>query len=135
MIDKITLLASFITRNDLEETIKKIRDNFTNSIKIFIFKNVDDDTKVILTYNIISDPNKLLQYSKIIPGTISLHRKKETNTMFSVNALNNIVKLENDGILDKNYIINWENYKNCILITSKGSSFLKIRIELEKILK
>jgi len=135
MIDKITLLASFITRNDLEETIKKIRNNFTDSIKIFIFKNVDDDTKVILTYNIISDPNKLLQYSKIIPGTISLHRKKETNTMFSVNALNNIVKLENDGVLDKNYIINWENYKNCILITSKGSSFLKIRIELEKILK
>ncbi len=135
MADKITLLASFITRDELEETLKKIKENFPEELKIFLFKNIDDDSKIILTYNILTDPNRLLQYSKIIPGTISLHRKKETNTMFSVNALNNIIMLENDGVLNKNHIINWENYKNCILITQKGNGFLKIRVELEKIIK
>lgn len=136
MAEKLNLLATFITRDKIEETITKIKEYFTqNELKIFLLKNVDDENKVILTYSVVLDDTKILQYNKSIPGTINLHRKKETNTIFSLNALNQIVLLENNGQQDRNFVIDWENYRNCILITQKGNNFLKIRTELEKVIK
>lgn len=143
MSEKVMLLASFINRVDIDDTVEKIKKYFlintedkTNPFKIFLLKNVDDETKVILTYNVVLDDTKILQYNKNIPGTINLHRKKETNTLFTINALNSIVSLEtDDNQKNKEHIIQWENYKNCILITQNGIGFLKVRTELEKILR
>lgn len=138
MADKLNLLATFIQKEELETTLQKIKEYFKDQehLKIFQFKNIDDETKLILTYTVTLDDSKIFEYSKAIPGTINLHRKKETNTIYSINALNYIVELET-GKKEKNsnYQIQWENYKNCVIISQKGVGFVKIRIELEKIIK
>lgn len=50
-----------------------------------------------------------------------VHRKRETNTLYTINALNRLIQSLNGGMLDKNYMLNWENYKNGVLLTSDDS--------------
>ena len=84
---------------------------------------VDD---VYVTYNV--DPKE--DYKKT-PNTILIHRKKDTNTLYTVNALNEIIKAVNNGVLDKTFIIQWENYKNSLLLTN-NDGYRRIVLELYK---
>jgi hypothetical protein len=56
----------------------------------------------------------------LLGNTILLHRKKESNTLYTINALNDLIKSLNDGVLDTSFTINWIDYKNCILLTHAG---------------
>jgi hypothetical protein len=47
-----------------------------------------------------------------------VHRKKETNTLYTINALNDLIKKLNGGVVDPSYRVNWQHYKNCILLTN-----------------
>ena len=60
-----------------------------------------------------------------------IHRKKETNTLYTVNALNAIIRKVNNGILDKKFIIEWENYSNSLLLTD-GDEARHIHLDLHK---
>ena len=53
-------------------------------------------------------------------NTILIHRKKESNTLYTINALNDLIKKLNGGIVDPAYKINWQQYHNCILLTQHG---------------
>ena len=67
----------------------------------------------MLTYNVdLGNSSK----ESIVDNTILVHRKKQTNTLYTINALNELIKELNDGVLDKKFPIEWENYKNCILL-------------------
>jgi hypothetical protein len=52
----------------------------------------------------------------MIDNTILVHRKKQTNTLYTINALNELIKSINSGVLDKSFAVNWNDYKNCILL-------------------
>ena len=65
------------------------------------------------TYNIDSSGDVV-----ILPDTISLHRKKQTNTLYTINALNECIKTCNNGVLDTSFQLDWENYRNSILLTN-----------------
>ena len=67
----------------------------------------------MLTYNV--DMNNSSSES-MVDNTILVHRKKQTNTLYTINALNELIKSLNNGVLDKTFAIDWENYKNCILL-------------------
>ena len=54
-----------------------------------------------------------------ISGTISLHRKKQSNTLYTINALNEAIRSLNNGVLDKSFAITWENYQNNLLLTNE----------------
>jgi hypothetical protein len=56
----------------------------------------------------------------ILDNTILLHRKKESNTLYTINALNDLIRSLNGGYLDTNYKVDWLTYKNCILLTTGG---------------
>jgi hypothetical protein len=51
---------------------------------------------------------------------VLVHRKKETNTLYTINAINDLIKEINNGVLDKNYKIEWELYRNSILLSNNG---------------
>ena len=53
-----------------------------------------------------------------VPDTISLHRKKQSNSLYTINALNELVKKLNNGVLDNSFPIPWENYRNRLLLTN-----------------
>lgn len=132
------LLATFCQSRKIQETLENIKDNFDIlGNKLFLLQDKSHKHKKIITYNIIKQPN--LVFSDVISSTISLHRKKETNTLYTLNALNEIVKNQNNGTTDSNFSVNWEEYRNCLLITyqndlDNSSELKRINTNLIKIL-
>ena len=105
----------FCTFTDLEgldiliEDIKSKYDIIYN--KLFVLEIVGKDEYVV-TYNV--DQTNL---NTIPENTILVHRKKESNTLYTINALNELIKKLNGGVVDTSYRIDWQHYRNCILLT------------------
>ena len=116
MIDTL-LLATFCKSRDVKDIINLISDSFEIvGGKIFVLQDESDRHKKILTYNIIKEN---IVFSDVIKNTISLHRKKETNTLYTLNALNEVVMDQNDGQLDPRFSVDWEPHRNTLLVTYK----------------
>ena len=95
--------------------------------RVFVL-SIENSDEFICTFNIEKG-----NVGKQLPGAMLLHRKKDTNTMYTINSLNNLVKSENNGILDNNYVIDWSKYRNSLLIISNNE--LKIlKTEVHKII-
>jgi adenosyl cobinamide kinase/adenosyl cobinamide phosphate guanylyltransferase len=58
-------------------------------------------------------------YEENIENTISLHRKKQSNTLYTINALNEVIRSKNNGVLDKRYNVDWSEYQNTLLLTNE----------------
>ena len=58
-------------------------------------------------------------FSNIVKNTISLHRKKDINSLYTLNALNEVIRSQNNGELDEKISVDWEDYKNTVLVTYK----------------
>ena len=113
--------------------LKSFRDGLSIRVdilydKIYVFSNQNDPSQLICTYNVEYDED----FTEGVPNTISLHRKKQTNTLYTINALNDVIRELNNGVLDKTYIIPWENYQNSILLNNE-SGLVKINTKLYKI--
>ncbi len=110
---KPQLLCTFAHRKDLDLILDYIISSYTISERrLFVFADDNIYNDMYITFNVETADTKR------IPNTILVHRKKETNTMYTVNALNVIIREANNGILDKTFIINWNAYRNSILLTS-----------------
>jgi hypothetical protein len=130
---KSQLLCTFTTKESLDSAIKEITNAYTIVFnKIYVLQNENNTNELICTYNVDTQNN--IDYNKV-EGTISLHRKKYSNTLYTINALNECIKNLNNGILDEKYMIPWENFKNMLLITnSDGLNKINTRIyKIEKI--
>ena len=121
------LLCTFTTNKKLDQTLMDISSKF-NVIyeKIYVLQNEDKHHELICTYNV--EKNRALDFNAVA-NTISLHRKKITNTLYTINALNELIMEINNGVLDTKFELPWEMYKNMILITNKeGLSRISTRI-------
>lgn len=106
------LLCTFAHRNNLDIVIEYIKQNFTiPENRIFIFADEENKNELYCTFNAEDSGYRG-------KNTISIHRKKETNTLYTVNALNEVIKDMNNGILDKTMIIPWESFENSFLLTN-----------------
>ena len=123
------LLCTFCKRDELEDTCKNITDKYEIAFnKIFVLENVDDTNQFVLTYNVVdADLNDILE------STISVHRKKQSNTIYTINALNKLIMELNNGILDKKFKINWDELQNIVLVTAYGK-LKKISTQLDEII-
>ena len=120
------LLCTFAHRKDLDLIIDYISKSYTISEKrMFVFSNAEKDSELYVTYNVEPD-----DYKKT-PNTIMIHRKKETNTLYTVNALNAIIRKSNNGVLDKKFVINWQIYDNSLMLTD-GDDVRHIHLDLYK---
>jgi hypothetical protein len=127
------LLCTFTTKENLDKTINEIINSYSIIFnKIYVLQNEDNIKELICTYNV--DTTENIDYNKV-EGTISLHRKKYSNTLYTINALNECIKNLNNGILNPKFMIPWENFKNMLLITnSDGLNKINTRIyKIEKI--
>ena len=129
---KTQLLATFTTKIYLDGIVDKIKATYPIVFdKIYILQNEDNPKELICTYNV--DMSNAVDYNAI-ENTISLHRKKHTNTLYTINALNEVVMNMNNGVKDPNTIVPWENYKNSILVTN-ADGLNKINTRIFKIIK
>ena len=124
---KSQLLCTFTNKTDIDSIVRDIKNSYDIMFdKIYILQNEDSTNELICTYNV--DTSESIDYN-LVKSTISLHRKKYTNTLYTINALNELIKNLNNGVLDKNFLIPWENFKNMILVTnSEGLSKINTRI-------
>ena len=121
------LLCTFTTKENLDDTTCKIEDAYTIVFnKIYVLQNEDNINELICTYNV--DITESVDYNKV-KGTISLHRKKYSNTLYTINALNEVIANLNNGVVDSKFIVPWENFKNTLLVTnSEGLNKISTRI-------
>ena len=124
------LYCTFVEFNEVKEISKKIQSSYKVLFdKIFVLESLDGE-KIMLTYNVdLGNTNGEFA----IGNTILVHRKKQTNTLYTINALNELIKSLNNGVLDKSYSINWNNYKNCILLV-QAEGFKKIDTKIQEII-
>lgn len=108
------LLVTFCKESSLNDLVLEIQTTQNlNKDKIFVLKTKEPE--LIISYSVENDGTSFL--SKTVP----VHRKKESNTIYTINALNALVRKLNDGFLDKNFLINWSTYKDSILLYEKGN--------------
>lgn len=121
-MDKTILLASFIFPERLEWFYGYLLDKFKiNREKIFVYKNLDDLSKVIVTFKLILHDGKKIDLNAHFPNTIPVHKKG--NAIYTINALNKLIEAECQGdvgnINHKEYQVDWEKYQNKIILNNK----------------
>ena len=110
------LLCTFTSKSKLNEIVDIIVScNDVLYDKIYIFENKDDSNQLICTYNVEFIEN----YEENIIDTISLHRKKQSNTLYTINALNEVIREKNNGVLDKSFMVDWMEFENTLLLTNE----------------
>ena len=105
------LLCTFTPEESVDNLLNYIIKQYAlTSNKVFVLY-IKSNNEYVITYNLDSINSNMLD------NTISVHHKKESNTLYTLNGLNEIVKALNNGIVDTRYPINWQHYKNTILLT------------------
>tara|TARA_R110002153_G_scaffold246237_1_gene401867 strand:- start:69 stop:521 length:453 start_codon:yes stop_codon:yes gene_type:complete len=123
------LFCTFSTEEDLNKVLENIQERYKIIYnKIFVLYSKSQN-EYMCTYNV-----DFGNVSNFIDNTILVHRKKETNTLYTINALNTLIKELNDGQLDTSYRINWDDFRNCILLT-KGPELKRVNTKLYKIIE
>ena len=123
------LFCTFAQEDELDNIVSEISRKYTIQFgKIFVLYSKSNQ-EYICTYNV-----DMVNVSNFIENTILVHRKKETNTLYTINALNTLIKQLNEGVLETSFKVNWEEYKNCILLT-KGDELKRVNTKLHKIIE
>ena len=129
------LLASFMMTDDeqkIQEEVEFIVNNIeiTNNL-IFLLEDKDNPEKKIITYNAVVEKGKPFNPRLF---TMRMHRKKQTNTLYTINALNAAVASQHDGKTGRDLKLDWTQYENSILLTS-GKELKAHPVEVSKIFK
>ena len=107
------LFCTFTSLEDLDTLINELTKAYSimyNKMFVLYVKSTDE---YVVTYNVEQG-----NVDSIPLNTILVHRKKETNTLYTINALNDLIKKLNGGVVDPSYRVNWQHYRNCILLTN-----------------
>lgn len=86
--------------------------NLNLNCKFYFFQL--ESTEILITFNLL---NKIINY---IPGIFKLNRNYETNTLFTINALNTLI-YEMHKTINTNQEIEWHNYVNKLLILKSNN--------------
>lgn len=122
------LLCLFTTKQELDKSIEFILESYTlTNPNVFILENKTQLEECYITFNVEKGSHAIPSNWK----TILVHRKKQSNTIYTINALNEVVKSKTGGMLDNSYMIDWEEFRNCILTTS-NTGYKKIPTKVFK---
>jgi multidrug efflux pump subunit AcrB len=117
MNNQTQLLCTFTSVDELENTVDIIKNSYTLVFnKLYLLENIADVNQLVLTYNITKTNTNIIPPA----STISVHRKKQTNTIYTINAINKLIEMKNNGILDKSFRIDWNELQNTVLVTAYG---------------
>jgi len=123
------LFCTFVDENNIDELIKDISlsyDIMYNKMFVLFIKSTNE---YVITYNV--DQGNV---NNIPQNTILVHRKKDTNTLYTINALNTLIKALNGGIVDPKFRVDWQHYRNCILLT-QGNELRQLNTKVHKIIE
>ena len=123
------LFCTFTDLDNLDNLIEEIRANYTIIYNKMFVLEILDTQEYVVTYNV----DQTNVYS-IPPNTILVHRKKESNTLYTINALNELIKKLNGGVVDTKFRIDWKHYRNCVLLT-QHNELNQLKTKIHKIIE
>ena len=124
------LLCTFVQPSKVDSLIEELQSRYTILYnKIFVLEIENHSSEYVITYNI--DHGNV---TSIIENTILVHRNKSFNCLYSINSLNELIKKLNNGVSDNNFPINWQDYKNSLLLTQNGE-FKQLHTKINKIIE
>jgi hypothetical protein len=106
------LFCTFTVLDDLEGLIDMLSNKYVIMYDKMFVLHIKSNNEYVVTYNV--DQGNI---NDIPENTILVHRKKESNTLYTINALNELIKRLNGGVVNPKFPIDWQHYKNCILLT------------------
>ena len=109
------LFCTFTTLEDLDSLINELQSQYSIMYNKMFVLHVKSNNEYVVTYNVDQ-----ANVSNIPQNTILVHRKKDSNTLYTINALNELIKRLNDGVVDPRFRVNWQHYRNTILLTQQN---------------
>ena len=123
------LFCTFVEESVLDDMVTSISKAYSIMYNKMFVLFVKSTGEYVITYNV-----EQANVSNIPVNTILVHRKKETNTLYTINALNDLIKKLNGGVVDTNFRVNWQHYQNCILLT-QGGDLKQLNTKVYKIIE
>lgn len=123
------LFCTFTTLEDLDNLVENLSGRYSIMYNKMFALQVKSNDEYVVTYNVEQG-----NVNDIPENTILVHRKKESNTLYTINALNELIKKLNGGVVDTKFPINWQHYKNCILLT-QHNEIKQLNTKIYKIVK
>jgi hypothetical protein len=90
------LFATFTQQETIEDLINDLSTSYDimyNKMFVLFIKSTNE---YVVTYNVEQG-----NINSIPSNTILVHRKKESNTLYTINALNDLIKKLNGGVVDQ----------------------------------
>jgi hypothetical protein len=88
------LLCLFTYRNELDTSLQFVLKNYTLiNPNIFVLESKNAENDLFITYNVEKGSAPIDSQWK----TILVHRKKQSNTIYTINALNEVIKSKTGG--------------------------------------
>ena len=109
------LFCTFTTLDELDSLVEDLQSKYTIMYNKMFVLHIKSNDEYVVTYNV--DQGNV---SSIPDNTILVHRKKDSNTLYTINALNELIKRLNGGVVDPRFRIDWQHYKNTILLTQQN---------------
>lgn len=123
------LFCTFTNLEGMDALVSELRERYSIIYnKMFVLEIVGKNEYVI-TYNVEQG-----NVSDIPANTILVHRKKDSNTLYTINALNELIKKLNGGVVDTKFPIDWQHYRNCILLTN-SNELNQLNTKIHKIIE
>ena len=109
------LFATFTQQENIDGLIENLSSSYEIMYNKMFVLFVKSTNEYVITYNV-----EQANINSIPSNTILVHRKKESNTLYTINALNDLIKKLNGGVVDPTFKIDWQHYRNCVLLTQHG---------------
>jgi hypothetical protein len=123
------LFATFTTLDELDGLLENITSQYDILYRKIFVLYIKSNDEYVCTYNVEQG-----NVNAIPQNTILVHRKKESNTLYTINALNELIKKLNGGVVDTKFPINWQHYRNTVLLTQHGE-LKQLKTKIYKILE
>ena len=123
------LFCTFTTLDELDSLVEMLSNKYVIMYNKMFALQVKSNSEYVITYNV--DQGNV---DDIPDNTILVHRKKESNTLYTINALNELIKKLNGGVVDTKFPISWQHYRNCILLT-QHNEIKQLNTKIHKIIE
>ena len=92
------LFCTFTSLENLDRLVEDLQSQYTIMYNKMFVLHIKSNDEYVVTYNV--DQGNV---SSIPDNTILVHRKKDSNTLYTINALNELIKRLNGGVVDSRY--------------------------------
>ncbi len=123
------LFCTFTSLEGVDGLVKDLSSQYSIMYNKMFVLYIKRNEEYVITYNV--DQGNV---QDIPENTILVHRKKETNTLYTINALNELIKSLNGGVVDTKFPIDWQHYKNCVLLT-QHNELKQLNTKIHKIIE